>query len=112
MFLVKWFAMSIAVLAASYVLPGFEVTGVTAAIIVALLLGLVNIFIRPLLILLTLPMTIVTFGFFLLIINGLLLYFVAWMVNGFAISSFLSALIGSIFISIVSGLLNTLLKKR
>lgn len=111
MFLVKWLVMTVAVLASSYVIPGIHVDGFGAALIAALLLGLVNIFVRPLLILLTLPMTIMTLGFFLLILNALLLYFVAWLVNGFAIAGFFSALIGSIFISIVSTLTSSLLKK-
>ena len=111
MFLTRWLVMTIAVLASSYVIPGIEVSGFGAALVAALLLGLANNFIRPLLVVLTLPMTIMTLGFFLLIINALLLYFVAWLVNGFAIAGFFSALIGSIFISIVSALTSTLLKK-
>lgn len=111
MFLMKWLVMTIAVLAASYVVPGIEVTGFGVALVAALLLGLVNIFIRPLLVILTLPATIMTLGFFLLIINALLLTFVAWLVSGFAVAGFWSALIGSIFISIVSTLTSSLLKK-
>lgn len=111
MFLMKWLVMTIAVLAASYVVPGIEVTGFGVALVAALMLGLVNIFIRPLLVILTLPATIMTLGFFLLIINALLLTFVAWLVSGFAVAGFWSALIGSIFISIVSTLTSSLLKK-
>ncbi|MCB2198890.1 phage holin family protein [bacterium] len=111
MFLMKWLVMTIAVLAASYVVPGIEVTGFGVALVAALLLGLVNIFIRPLLVILTLPATIMTLGLFLLIINALLLTFVAWLVSGFAVAGFWSALIGSIFISIVSTLTSSLLKK-
>ena len=111
MFLMKWLVMTVAVLAASYVVPGIEVTGFGVALIAALLLGLVNIFIRPLLVILTLPATIMTLGFFLLIINALLLTFVAWLVSGFAVAGFWSALIGSIFISIVSTLTSSLLKR-
>lgn len=112
MFLIRWIAMTVAVLAASYVIPGIHVASFGAALIAALLLGLVNIFIRPVLVLLTLPVTVLTLGFFLLIINALLLYFVAWLVSGFAIAGFFSALIGTIFISVVSALLSSLLKQR
>ena len=112
MFLFKWLIMTVAIFVTAKILPGITVDGITTALVVALLLGLVNIFFRPLLILLTFPITVLTLGFFLLIINALLLYFVAWMVTGFAIHGFFWALLGSIFITIVSTLLSVVLKKR
>jgi putative membrane protein len=111
-FLVKWFAMSVAVLAASYVVPGIVISDVGAAVIAALFLGLANAFLRPLLVLLTLPLTILTFGLFLLLLNAALLSFVAWIVDGFFVTGFWPALIGTIFISILSGIVNGLIKPR
>jgi len=110
-FLIKWLVMTVAVLASAYIIPGIEVAGFGAALITALMLGLVNIFIRPLLVILTLPATIMTLGLFLLILNALLLHLVAWLVTGFTVNGFFPALIGSIFISIVSTTLSHLLKK-
>lgn len=111
-FLIKWFAMSLAVLAAAYVVPGIVISDVGAALVAALFLGLANAFLRPLLVILTLPLTVLTLGLFLLILNAGLLSFVAWLVDGFFVTSFWSAVIGTLFISIVSGLVNTLIKPR
>lgn len=111
-FILRWFATSLAVLAASYVIPGIVLSDVGAGIIAALLLGLVNAVLRPLLVILTLPLTILTFGLFLLVVNALLLSLVAYFVDGFFVTSFWAALIGTIFISIVSGIINSLIKPR
>lgn len=111
-FVLRWFATSLAVLAASYVIPGIVLSDVGAGIIAALLLGLVNAVLRPLLVILTLPLTILTFGLFLLVVNALLLTLVAYLVDGFFVTSFWAALIGTIFISIVSGIINSLIKPR
>jgi len=112
MFIAKWLVMSVAVFASSYVVPGIEVDGFGAALVAALFLGLINIFIRPLLVILNLPMIIVSLGFFLIVLNAILLYVVAAIVNGFYIHSFFSAIIGSIFISIVSAILNVMFKPK
>ena len=111
-FILRWFATSLAVLAASYVIPGIVLSSAGAGIIAALLLGLVNAILRPLLVILTLPLTVLTFGLFLLVVNAMLLSLVAWLVDGFFVTSFWSALIGTIFISIVSGIINGLIKPR
>ena len=73
--LLIWFLHALALLTVAYVLPGISVDGFTAAFVAALILGLINTLLRPLLILLTLPVTIVTFGLFILVINGLLFWF-------------------------------------
>ena len=111
-FILRWFATSLAVLAASYVIPGIVLSDFGAGIIAALLLGLVNAVLRPLLVILTLPLTILTFGLFLLVVNALLLSLVAYFVDGFFVTNFWAALIGTIFISIVSGIINSLIKPR
>jgi putative membrane protein len=99
-----------AILLISYLLPGaIRVGGLTAAFLVALLLGIVNAVIRPILILLTLPLTLLTLGLFLLVINGLMLWLVAALVKGFYVNGFSGAVIGSILISIVSWVLSRVL---
>lgn len=82
--------------------PGIEVSGLYIAIIVALLWGLVNVFFKPVLILLTLPLNILTLGLFTFVINALLFWFVASFVEGFSVDGFLPALLGTLVISTIS----------
>ena len=93
----------LALLLVAYIVPGIEVLGFYTAFIVALILGLLNIVIRPILILLTLPITIITLGLFTFIINALLFWFVASFVEGFTVSGFWIALLGTVLYSIASG---------
>ena len=86
---------------ASELVPGIEVQGVGTLLGAALLLGVVNAVVRPLLIILTLPVTLVTLGLFLLVINAAMLGLVAWMFDDFHISGFWAALFGSILVSII-----------
>ncbi len=107
-FIIRLLINMVAILIIAYLLP--KVIGVDswlAALVAAFLLGVVNTFIRPLLVLLTLPLTLVTFGIFLLVINGLLLWLVSAMVRGFHVYGFWGAVIGSILISIVSWVLSS-----
>jgi putative membrane protein len=106
-FIIRLSINMVAILIIAYLLP--KVIGVDswlAALVAAFLLGVVNTFIRPLLILLTLPLTVVTFGVFLLVINGLLLWLVSAVVRGFHVNGFWGAVIGSILISVVSWILS------
>ena len=89
---------------ASFLLPGVAITGAGTLVVAALLLGLVNALIRPLAVLLTLPLTIVTLGFFLLVINAAMFGLVAAMLDGFAVAGFFSALFGALIVSFVSTL--------
>ena len=107
-FIIRLLINMVAILIIAYLLP--KVIGVDswlAALVAAFLLGVVNTFIRPLLVLLTLPLTLVTFGVFLLVINGLLLWLVSVVVRGFHVHGFWGAVIGSILISIVSWVLSS-----
>jgi putative membrane protein len=97
-------------LAASYLITGVSVSSFYAAVITALVLGLVNALIRPIILLLTLPINIVTLGLFTLIINGLLVMFVASFVKGFEVAGFVPAVLLSIFLWFGSLLTNSLLK--
>jgi len=106
LFLVRMGANAIAILLIAYLLPGVATAdGVLAALAAAFVLGLVNAVIRPVFILLTLPLTIVTLGLFLLVVNGLLLWLVAAVVPGFHVHGLLGAIAASVLISVVSWVL-------
>ena len=100
----------VAILIISYLLPGvIWVEGVWAALVAAFLLGIVNAVLRPILIFFTLPITVLTFGLFLLVINGLMLLLVSSIVRGFHVNGFWGAVLGSILISLVSWILSRVL---
>ncbi|PJB31011.1 MAG: hypothetical protein CO109_12240 [Deltaproteobacteria bacterium CG_4_9_14_3_um_filter_65_9] len=105
-FFIRMAANAVAILLISYLLPQVvAVDGVMAALAAAFVLGLVNAVVRPLFVLLTLPVTVVTLGLFLLVINGLLLGLVSYIVPGFHVNGFLGAVVGSILLSVVSWIL-------
>lgn len=91
-----------ALLAAAYLVPGIEVASIYIAIITALVLGLLNLIVRPILIVLTLPITIVTLGLFTFVINAGIFWFVASFIEGFSVDGFLAALLGSVIVSVIS----------
>ncbi len=101
-FLVRLVITALGLWVADLLLGGIAFTGTGALIVSALLLGVVNAVIRPILIILTLPLTVLTLGFFILIVNGISLALVAWLVPGFQITGLLSATIGAIIVSVVS----------
>ena len=100
--IVRWFINALALLLVAFLYSGVRVDGIFTALIAALLLGLVNAFIRPLLVLLTLPVTVLTLGLFIFIINAFLFWFVAEIVDGFTVTGFMAALIGSLMFSVVT----------
>jgi putative membrane protein len=103
MFLIHLIVTMIAILIISYLFPRvIKVDGFLAALITAFVLGIINAILRPILVILTLPVTILTLGLFLLVINGLLLWLAAAIVPGFRVNGFWGAVLGSILISIVS----------
>jgi putative membrane protein len=87
---------------ADQLLPGIEITGTGAVLVSALLLGLVNAVIRPILLILTLPLTVLTLGLFILIVNGISLGLVAWLVPGFHVAGLVSATLGAIIVGLTS----------
>lgn len=99
-----------AVVISAYVLPGVRVEDFLTAIVVAIILGVVNTFIRPILVILTLPITVITLGLFLLVINALVILLTDALVPGFQVSGFLWALIFSLVLSLVSSFLHSLTK--
>lgn len=89
----------------TYIVPGIHIDGFLTAFVAALLLGLLNVLVRPILILLTLPVTILTLGIFIFIINASLFLFVASFIDGFVVTSFWSAFFGSLLTSIISSII-------
>lgn len=110
--LLIWFLNALALLTVAYVLPGISVDGFTAALVAALILGLINTLLRPLLIFLTLPVTVVTFGLFILVINGLLFWFAGSVLKGFEVSGFWTGVLGALLYSIFSSVLAMLFFDR
>ncbi len=106
--LIKLILGAIAVFATSYILPGMHVKDFWTAVIVALVLAIVNVLIRPILVLLTFPVTIVTLGLFLFVINSLMVLLVARIVPGFVVDGFWWAMLASVVISIVNGFLSAI----
>ena len=101
-FLLHWGITSMALWVASHVFRGIRFEGLSSLLVSALLLGLANAIVKPLLIVLTLPLTFITFGLFLLVINALMILLVSAMVKGFQVSSFWTAFFASIFVSVIS----------
>ncbi|RJG14730.1 phage holin family protein [Massilia cavernae] len=109
--LLTWLINAAALFALPFLMSSVTVNNVGAALIAALVLGLVNTLVRPVLVLLTLPVTMVSLGLFLLVINALLFWGVAHMVEGFHVEGFWSAFLAAILYSIISWALSTLLLK-
>jgi putative membrane protein len=104
-----WILNAVALLIVAYILPGITVASFGSALIAALVVGLLNTLVKPVLILLTLPITIVTLGLFLLVLNALVFWFAGSVLKGFQVNGFWWALLGALVYSIVSGLLSRLL---
>ena len=110
--LIVWLINAVALIAVAYLLPGITVSDFVTALIAALVLGLVNAVIRPVLVLLTLPVTLLTLGLFIFVINGLLFWFVGSFISGFVVAGFWWGVIGAIGYSILSWALSALLLSK
>ena len=104
--LIKLLISTIIVFVLSYFLPGVHVTNLTGALIVAVVLGLLNTFLKPILILLTIPVTFFTLGLFLLVINAIIILICDYFIAEFYVDGFISALLFSILLSIIQSILN------
>jgi putative membrane protein len=107
-----WILSAIALLVVAYLYPGVQVQDWKAAAVAALVLGLVNTLIKPILVILTLPVTILTLGLFLLVINALMFWLVANLVPGFHVTGFWAAMLGAILYSLITWALSGLLPDR
>lgn len=99
--IINMFALIITAL----IIPGIYISGAMAGLLAALILGVVNVMVKPVLTILTLPLTILTMGLFLLVINGLMLMLTAYFVPGFYVDGLLSAVLGAVILSLISGFL-------
>jgi putative membrane protein len=110
--LIRWLILTLAIVAASYTMEGIQVASFFSAFFAAALLGILNALLRPILLLLTLPINILTLGLFTFIINAFLLKMVAGVTPGFDIVGFWPALFGSLIVSITSWILNYLISDK
>ena len=108
-FLLKLLINTVAILITTYLLAGIQLGGIGVAVVVAIVLAIVNILIKPLLIIFTLPVTVITLGLFLLVINALMIMLTAWLVPGFEVDNFWWALLFSILLAIINWFLNLLI---
>lgn len=111
-FLLRWLISAVSLLFVSYVVPGIAVEGFFYALVAAAFLGVLNAIIRPVIILLTLPLTILTLGLFILVINGLMLLLVSAVIKGFYVQGFWPAFWGALLLSAISWLSSYFLDSR
>lgn len=107
----KWFIAALAFLLAAYIVPGLAVENFYVALILAFLWGVINLIIKPVLVILTLPINILTLGLFVFVINGALLWFLGTLIKGFEVDGFLVAILGALVISLVSWVGNAFVEK-
>ena len=103
--LASWVVHAMALMAVAYVIPGVEVEGFVGALVAALLLGLINSLVRPILTILTLPLTVLTLGLFYFVLNGLLFYWVGNLLEGFYVSGVWAAIFASLLYSFIASIL-------
>ena len=103
-FVIQILVVAGALLLSAYVIPGIEVSSIYIALIAAFILGLLNLVVRPILFVLTLPITLITFGLFAFVLNALIFMFAASFIDGFEVDGFIPALLGSLVVSIASTL--------
>jgi putative membrane protein len=110
--LLVWLINALALIAVAYLMPGVSVSTFGAALVAALVLGLINAVVRPILVLLTLPVTLLTLGLFIFVLNGLLFWMVGTWLEGFEVAGFWSGVFGAILFSLVSWALSALVLKE
>ena len=110
--LIRWLILTVAILSAAYLLDGMEIRGFTSAFFAAAVLGILNAILRPVLIILTLPLNILSLGLFTFVINAFLLKMASGVIPGFEVHGFWPALFGSLIISLVSWLLSSWINDR
>jgi putative membrane protein len=109
--LLAWLVNAAALIAVAYLMPSIRVDGFVTALVAALVIGLLNAVVRPVLVVLTLPVTLVTLGLFILVINGLLFWFAGSFIRGFEVDGFWAGFLGAIVFSLVAWLLSALVQK-
>ena len=109
--IIKWLLSAMALLAVAHFYPGVQVQSFTAALIAAFVIGLLNTFVRPILVFLTFPVTIVTLGLFLFVINAGMFWAASRLLDGFQVSGFLAALVGSLLYSLAGMVIEAALER-
>lgn len=105
--ILHWFLSAIGLLLTAFLVPGAAISGLITALILAVVIGSINAVVRPLLVALTLPLTVVTFGLFLLIINGITVFLASMIMPGFTVNGFWTAVLFAIILSIVNGVIHS-----
>jgi putative membrane protein len=111
-FLIRMLITAVGLAVAAWIVPGISVSGPGTLLLAAVLMGLVNAFVRPFAVVLTLPLTILTLGLFLLVVNAAMFGLVAWLLEGFVVSGFFAALFGWLIVSFVSWLASSFIGPR
>jgi putative membrane protein len=111
-FLVRLILNGLAIIIAAWLLPGIHITSPISALLAGVILGFVNAIVRPVLFFLTLPLTLLTLGLFIFVLNAICFGLTAWLVPGFSIDGFFSALFGALLVTVVSWILNGLVVGR
>lgn len=101
-YIIRWLINAGGLLIVSKIMDSIEIDSILTAVVAAAVIGLINIFLRPLLIILTLPINILSLGLFTLVINGLIFYFVGSIVEGFQVAGYLAAFLGALILSIIN----------
>jgi putative membrane protein len=109
---IRWLTLTFAIIVTSYLLDGIQVSGFFSAVFAAAVLGILNAFFRPIILILTLPINILTMGLFTFVINALLLMMASGIISGFNVHGFWSAVFGALLISVVSWLINGFIGDR
>jgi len=111
-FLVRLVLNGLAIVIAAWLLPGIHITSPLSALVAGVILGFVNAIVRPVLFFLTLPLTLLTLGLFIFVLNAVCFGLTAWLVPGFSVDGFFSAVFGALLVSVVSWILNGLVVGR
>jgi putative membrane protein len=111
-FILKTLVSALAVFFGAYILPGVYLDGFPTAILVALVIGFLNTFLKPVLVVLTIPFTLVSFGLFLLVINAIIIHLADSVLGGFAVNSFFTAILYSVIVSFITWILEALAKPK
>ena len=106
--LLRWILFALAIMFTAWLIPGIEVDGFKSALLVVVIMALINIFIKPLLVLITLPINLLTLGLFIFVINALFLLLLGRIAPGFEVDGFLSAFLGSVVISFLGALISSI----
>lgn len=108
---INWLLSGLVVLSASYLLPGVHVESFLTALVVALVLGIVNVLVKPFVFILTLPLTLLTLGLFSFVVNALMVVITQWLVPGFSVDGFLWAMLFSLVVSVLSTFVHQLFSR-